>query len=291
MSATTTMDEHLPKSSLKTPDDEIQRKMTTRLSVYKKTKSFMVKYEADQKSETVNTLAAPRDQENLSLPESNQVTFKDDDKVLNVTMTLDRNPSIFDYKVFFAINELCSVDFKVEVSPILYKPPAPFDPNGIWFSEIRSVVRAMDYYESDEKFQRRISYRTMLYICYINFFMLIIAAVLVPITSKDSCGNGLYWRAHYIMAGFLFINFVMEVSMFFICMPFDILKEVIISSRGDLRDNAWTNFATLATIAINSWFLFSGIIAKVDIYTDIAFALEVLSCGYPMLCVFSMIFF
>lgn len=217
---------------------------------------------------------------------------KDIEQMLTLTMILDRNLSIFDYKVIFAIHKLWMVDLHIEISEIKYKYPKPFNPEG-WplISEIKSVVRAMDYYESDKKFQKQISYRTIVWIWYINFFFYLVVAIIVPITNKDSWGNGLYWRAHYIMAGFLFINFVLEVSMFFICMPFRILKDIIASARGDQRKNASKCFTTLLAIGINSWFLFSGIISKIDMYNDVSFALEVRDWGYPMLAIFYMITF
>ena len=242
--------------------EDIHRTSTHRFSDFKKKNDFIRKHDKEDEEAGENFQGYSK---------------RDNDKTLFVTMTLDRNPSIFDYKVFFISNKLCNVSLNVSVSEIKYKYPPPFEPNGIMFSEIRSVIRAMDYYECDEKFQTQISYRTMLYICYVNFFLLVLAAIIVPITSVEGCGEGLYWRAHFIMFGFLLINFILEVSMFFICMPFSILKDIIVSARGDLKDGANICFATFLAIVINSWFLFSGIIAKIDIYTDMGFALEVLS--------------
>lgn len=64
--------------------------------------------------------------------------------------------------------------------------------------------------------------------------------------------------------------------MYFVAIPFDLLKEIVQSAKGDLRDKAFDKIATLLAIVINSWFFISGVIAKADIYTDVAFSLEAL---------------
>ena len=179
----------------------------------------------------------------------------------------------------------------IKISEIKYKEPEKFNPNGIWFSEIRSVVRAMDYYELDNEFQTRINYRLILTVCYINFFLIILVWIVIPVTSKDECGKGLLWRAHFIMAGFLFANFAAELSLFFIAIPRDLLLKILVSAKGDLREKAWDKWATFLAIVINGWFLFSGILAKLDVYTDVAFSIEVLSWGYPTICAISLISF
>ena len=168
----------------------------------------------------------------------------------------------------------------VRITEIKYKKPEEFNPNGIWFSEIRSVVRAMDYYELDNEFQTRINYRLILIIWYINFFLIVTIWIILPSTTKESCGNGLQWKSHFMMAGFLFANFVVEISLFFIAIPRDLLLKILISAKGDLRDNAWNIWATFLAIVINGWFLVSGIISKLSIYTDVSFSMEALSCGH-----------
>lgn len=152
-----------------------------------------------------------------------------------------------------------------------------FDPNKIWFSVIRSVVRAMDYYELGDEFQTRINYRLILWVCYVNFFLIILVCIVVPITSKDVCGQGLFWRAHLIMGFFLFLNGLAEVGLFLFAIPRDLLCKILTSAKGDLWKGANDKIATFLALVINGWFLVSGIIAKVDIYTDVAFALEALS--------------
>lgn len=65
--------------------------------------------------------------------------------------------------------------------------------------------------------------------------------------------------------------------MFFVAFPMDILKKILESAKGDQKKDAKDWYVTFLAIVINGWFLISGIIAKADMYTDIAFSLEVLS--------------
>ena len=43
------------------------------------------------------------------------------------------------------------------------------------------------------------------------------------------------------------------------------------SAKGDLQNNARDNWATFLAVVIKGWFLISGILAKLDVYTDVAF--------------------
>jgi hypothetical protein len=227
----------------------------------------------------------------------------DDDELVKVTMFSNRNFTIFDYKVFFALSKILhqltsiieqfcpSVKFNVSISETKFKPPPDFDPNGLWFSSIRSVLRGMDYYVIDEDVHDRINYRLLLILCYINFFTLIIWWIVVPITHKEEWGLGLKWRAHYILLSFITISFIVEFSMFFIAIPRDLLWRIIDSLKGDLRDKANVRFAKLLAVAINSWFFISGFISKADIYTDVGFAMEAFSWGYPVIGTLAFVFF
>ena len=215
-------------------------------------------------------------------------------------MLLERNLTIFDYKVIFAIgtymrlsvlDQLWSVDLFIKISEIKYKEPEEFNPNGLWFSEVRSVIRAMDYYMLDNDFQTNINYRIILWVWYVNFFWIILFWIVIPITSKDEWGHGLFWRAHIIMGIFLFINFVIELSLFFITIPKYLRERILKSAKGDLQNNARDNWATFLAVVINGWFLISGILAKLDVYTDVAFWIEVLSCGFPTIWAVSFIIF
>ena len=145
------------------------------------------------------------------------------------------------------------------------------------FSEIRSVVRAMDYYELDNEFQTRINYRLILWVWYINYPAIVIIWIILPFTTRETWGNGLEWKSHFIIAGFLFINFVVEILLFFIAIPKDLFFKIIKSAKGDLRDNARDKWATFLAVVINAWFLISGIISKLNVYTDVSFSVEALS--------------
>jgi len=73
----------------------------------------------------------------------------------------------------------------IHVSDIKFSKPETFDPNGLWFSELRSVLRALDYYmEPDD--QKYINFRLMILFSYINFFLIIAACLIIPPTNKDS---------------------------------------------------------------------------------------------------------
>ena len=117
--------------------------------------------------------------------------------------------------------------------------PDEFNPNNIWFSEIRSVVRAMDYYELGQEFQTKINYRLILWAWYVNFALILFAWIVVPITNKDEWGKGLLWSAHFIMAAFLILSLLTEILLFFIAFPWNILMKTLESAKGDLRNNAW----------------------------------------------------
>ena len=72
----------------------------------------------------------------------------------------------------------------------------------------------------------------------------------------------------------------MEVLLFFVAFPCDILIKILESAKGDLKKNAKNKYVTFLVIVINGWFLISGLLAKIDMYTDIGFALEALNWGY-----------
>lgn len=72
----------------------------------------------------------------------------------------------------------------IHVSDLKFNEPEIFNPNGLWFSEIRSVIRAMDYYmEPDD--QKYIRFRLMILFSYINFFLIIAACLIIPTINKD----------------------------------------------------------------------------------------------------------
>ena len=78
------------------------------------------------------------------------------------------------------------------------------------------------------------------------------------------------------MAVFLILSLLAEILLFLFAFPKDILMKILESAKGDLKFNANNKFATFLAIVINGWFLVSGVIAKIDMYTDIGFAIEAL---------------
>lgn len=251
----------------------------------------------------IRSEAKSRDREFSNIQVPSQVAkleTRRNESVMHCKIRITRNLTVFDYKVLYAIckfgwlkhiDKHWLIDLKVTISETVFDPPKDFNPNGLWFSEIRSVIRAMDYYCVDNEFQRRINFRLILWATYINFFIMVIVCIIVPITSKDVCGHGLFMRAHFLMGLFLFLGFLCEFLLFFVAIPFDLLKRIIISAKGDLRDKAHDKIATFLAIVINGWFFVSGVVAKADIYTDVAFFLEALSWGYPMVFLSSVIIF
>ena len=136
------------------------------------------------------------------------------EKILRVSMLLERNLTIFDYKVIFAIgmymrlsvlDQLWSVDLSIKISEIKYKESEEFNPNGLWLSEIRSVIRAMDYYMLDNDFQTNINYRIILWVWYVNFFWIILFWIVIPITSKDEWGHGCYFGELILLWGYFYL--------------------------------------------------------------------------------------
>ena len=152
--------------------------------------------------------------------------------------------------------------------------PDPFCPDKMkLFPEIRSVIRAMDYYMEPE-LHKDINFRMMILFSYINFFIILLACAVVPPTNKAQCGEGLFWRAHMMMWVLLFFSFLAELFLFYHAIPKDIFFKILESAKGDLREKASIKWAKFLAIAINSWFFVSGFIAKADLYTDVSFALE-----------------
>lgn len=76
------------------------------------------------------------------------------------------------------------------------------------------------------------------------------------------------------MWGFLFIGFLIELSLFWAAIPKEVLNEILISAKGDVREGANNTIITFLAIVINAWFFVSSFVAKADLYTDVTFALE-----------------
>ena len=95
-------------------------------------------------------------------------------------MKIDRNLTLFDYKVFYVVSQLPTINLSIEISDDKYKKPEEYNPEGLWFSEFRSVSRATRYYLVGEEFQHRINFRLILYLCYVNFFLFYFVIFSVP---------------------------------------------------------------------------------------------------------------
>ncbi|CAI2368568.1 unnamed protein product [Moneuplotes crassus] len=214
---------------------------------------------------------------------------EEEQRVLRIQMKLRRNLTEFDYKILYAIHEQCSVKMDIDIIEGHFKEPELFNPN-ILLSEIRGVVRAMDYYMEPED-QRFINFRLMILFAYINFFTILFVCITIPPTFKDACGQGIKWNAHYIMWVLLFISILAEIFLFYWAIPKDILLKILKEAIGDQKETANSKITTFLAIVINSWFFVSGVIAKADLYTDVAFALEARDCGYPKIALLSFFFF
>lgn len=83
---------------------------------------------------------------------------------LNISMKIDRNLTVFDYKVIYVISQICNVNLSVEITEAKYKKPREFNPEHKWFSEIRSVIRGRKYYLVGENYHNKIHYRLLLYV-------------------------------------------------------------------------------------------------------------------------------
>ena len=83
---------------------------------------------------------------------------------LSISMKIERNLTLFDYKVIYVISQICNVNLSVEITEIKYKKPREFNPEHKWFSEIRSVIRGRKYYLVGENYHNKIHYRLLLYV-------------------------------------------------------------------------------------------------------------------------------
>jgi hypothetical protein len=94
----------------------------------------------------------------------------EEEHLMEIRILLDRNLTIFDYKVLYAIRTFVHLTFTDKQTPIKidikipemkFSPPIEFNPNGLWFSEVRSIIRALDYYVDPENISK-VNFRLMI---------------------------------------------------------------------------------------------------------------------------------
>lgn len=83
---------------------------------------------------------------------------------LNVSMKIDRNLTLFDYKVLYVVSQLATINLSVEISEDKYKKPEEYRPEKQWLGEYWGVSRAMRYYLVGEDYQKKINFRLILYL-------------------------------------------------------------------------------------------------------------------------------
>lgn len=129
----------------------------------------------------------------------------------------------------------------------------------------RKNVCSYKYFDNIEE---RINFQLLIKFAYISFVLNLILCILVPIVLKHpEWGKGSYWAAHLIFAIYIVSSFFIEMLVFrvwFSKSARDTLYE------GNRKWMAWFIMSTHSII---------GLIAKGDIYTDIAFLVEMQKCN------------
>ena len=70
----------------------------------------------------------------------------------------------FGYSINIKNEKILRVSMLLERNLTIFEESEELNPNGLWFSEIRSVIRVMDYYMLDNDFQTNINYRIILWV-------------------------------------------------------------------------------------------------------------------------------
>ena len=124
----------------------------------------------------------------------------------------------------------------------------------------KNVVCSYKYWDNIEE---QINFHILIKFAYISFFFHLSLWFLVPLLLRHpDWGKGLKWSAHIIFAIYILLSFIFEIIIFRI-----LFKEQVRKTLFEGNSKKFTYF-TITMYAL------LGLIAKGDIYTDIAFLVE-----------------
>jgi len=241
------------------------------------------------RKKTLETEDAKESKDGLEMLSKSLNNFNEK-RVLEIKMDLERNLTVFDYKILYTIHWKSKVKNNINIIDDKFEPPKKTEPKDSMFPQFRSIVNAMNHYMGPY-YQTHINFRLMIIVAYINFFILLSACLIISWVNNAEWGSGVFSIAHLIMGWILIISFLLEFLLFFLAIPKDIRAKIFQSAKGDYREGKDNKWSACLVIILNSWFFIFGFIAKADLYTDITFALEAKNWGNTITFYSSLFFF
>ena len=204
---------------------------------------------------------------NSTLSKNSTAKVKNDNRV-EVILYFNRKLYGDDIKMLWLItqkwNKYLILNIKakeLEKESELYESNAHNSSNFV--SELFKKKSIVWSYKYSDNIEEQINFHLLVKYSYISFFFHLTLWFIVPILLRHpDWGKGLFWAAHIIFGIYILFSFWIEIFLF------------LILFKKEIRDTLFegnTNKFTYFTITM---YTFLGLIAKGDIYTDIAFLVE-----------------
>lgn len=196
-------------------------------------------------------------------------TISDDqDKRVQVVLKFQRKLYADDLKTLLHITQKCDKKLLLNIEAKELQEESEFFKreenvcNG-FLRNLMAKRRRVSAYKFFDNIEERINFNILVKFAYASFVVNLCLCILLPLLMKhEECGKGLLWSAHVVYGGYLIMSQVVSVLVFKIC--FDK------ATRGTLfeKNSKWMVYTILLGYCL------VGILSMGDIYTDIAFLVE-----------------
>ena len=123
-------------------------------------------------------------------------------------------------------------------------------------------------YKFFKDIENKINFHVIIKFAYLSFFLNLFLCIFLPITLRHpKCQRGLEWSSHVIFGSYLILSFFVEFLIFFLWF------------NKEARNSFFENTSTKKTLFIFALYSIIGLVSKADIYTDIAFIVELCKCA------------
>mmetsp|Transcript_15803 Transcript_15803/g.13823 ORF Transcript_15803/g.13823 Transcript_15803/m.13823 type:complete len:156 (-) Transcript_15803:1554-2021(-) len=129
------------------------------------------------RKKTLETEDAKESKDGLEMLSKSLNNFNEK-RVLEIKMDLERNLTVFDYKILYTIHWKSKVKNNINIIDDKFEPPKKTEPKDSMFPQFRSIVNAMNHYMGPY-YQTHINFRLMIIVAYINFFILLSACLII----------------------------------------------------------------------------------------------------------------